>query len=260
MHPLRPKRSTRPAFTLIELLVVIAIIALLVGILLPALSGARDSARSIICLSNLRTLAITSSQYADDNNGMLPRSSHSAGFNSLPWAATLFEPITGQPFTGTSYSWDNPGWWEATNSHYRCPHDQRESPIEMPGLPFSMPAISYGMNVYFELTRSEIDPSSDGNPFIQPYRKLVSSPRPSATVLMGEPIPAASRDHIMAHFWRTTGVVPASEIDHDRHAGSSGYAYLDGHAQNKALKDTFNPDSNIDQWNPMINKLFTNTN
>ena len=67
----RPGRG----FTLIELLVVFLIIVLLVGILLPALQGARNSARSILCTSNLRTLAITMQEYANDYDDRLPRSS-----------------------------------------------------------------------------------------------------------------------------------------------------------------------------------------
>ncbi|MEM9110187.1 MAG: prepilin-type N-terminal cleavage/methylation domain-containing protein [Planctomycetota bacterium] len=64
----------RSAFTLIELLVVISIIALLIAILLPALGAARESARSIQCLSNLRQFAIAATSYAADENGSLPLS------------------------------------------------------------------------------------------------------------------------------------------------------------------------------------------
>ncbi len=250
------------AFTLIELLVVLAIIALLIGILLPALKGARYSAQSLVCTNNLRSLAITTQEYANDHDDRFPRSSHSAGFSHLPWAATLYEPITGHPFEGTSYSWDDAGWWEATNTHYRCPHDRRESPIEQPGLPFSMPALSYGYNVYFELTPAEIDPSKPIVSNRATWNRVTSIPRPTQTILMGELVEGASRDHIMAHFWRTHGVDPESEVAMHRHGGDkgskSGYAWLDGHASSAAFSETYDPTSNTDRWNPGDNKLFDN--
>lgn len=68
---IRGRRPSRHGFTLIELLVVISIIALLISILLPALSRAKEASNVAYCVNNLRTLAGVVPMYFDDHNGEL---------------------------------------------------------------------------------------------------------------------------------------------------------------------------------------------
>lgn len=69
MSIVRTGRPERGGFTLIELLVVISIIALLIGILIPSLGAARDTARRVACSSNLRQFGIAFTTYSADNAG-----------------------------------------------------------------------------------------------------------------------------------------------------------------------------------------------
>ena len=78
------KKGNRAAFTLVELLVVIAIIAILAGLLLPALGKAKGNGQRIACLSNLKQWSAAILIYTDENEDWLPREKAVATVNK--WA------------------------------------------------------------------------------------------------------------------------------------------------------------------------------
>ena len=88
----------RRGFTLIELLVVIAVIAVLVGLLLPALAGAREGGRASVCASNLRQAFILCRAYADENRGIGPAIGEP--YLSLPNWALVVQSSGGQAGEG----------------------------------------------------------------------------------------------------------------------------------------------------------------
>jgi len=87
---MHPTKRRLPGFTLVELLVVITIIAMLAGLLLPALSSAREKSRRVACSSNLRQIGTGMMAYAGDNGNHLPTAlANNFGSSATPWDDVL---------------------------------------------------------------------------------------------------------------------------------------------------------------------------
>jgi prepilin-type N-terminal cleavage/methylation domain-containing protein/prepilin-type processing-associated H-X9-DG protein len=112
------------AFTLVELLVVIGIIAVLIGILLPALNRARKQSRAVTCLSNLRQMGNAWTMYLNDSKGRLPDNiwttpapltAGSAEGNEVVWTAFIFGIL---------------GKYRVQSSQMLCPEAQDPMPFQ----------------------------------------------------------------------------------------------------------------------------------
>jgi prepilin-type N-terminal cleavage/methylation domain-containing protein len=108
MKPSSLLRSSRLAFTLIELLVVVAIIAILAGMLLPALAKGKTKALQARCTSNLRQIGMTFAMYTGDSNDRFP-------YSGRDWAQMGFIDFLKlmDPYISTN-----------ARGFYRCPAEQ----------------------------------------------------------------------------------------------------------------------------------------
>lgn len=248
-------RLNRFGFTLVELLVVIGIIALLIAILLPALTAARREGNRVKCMNNLRNLAIAQQNYVIDNKGWLIQ----AGMGH-----------------GTEESEEDKTWYNTLNRYYggnklivRCPNDTSvfwDTPV--PGTtPPKYRRTSYGINGFlvqgFTPWGAGFEPVSANGL----YKKITQIRRASDTVqflemIYGGQYAASDHTHPDQFASKTTpeAAIPAKINDQLRGMSSTGqvqinahgrptsnpmwdslanYAYIDGHVSTERLRDVF---------------------
>lgn len=232
------RTNQKAAFTLIELLVVISIIALLIGILLPALGAARGTAKSIACLSNLKQWGIATNIYMAENRDWLPalgsdfidpttETDPQYWFNALPGLidmATLEEATTAGDSLEDYRSGSGGIWF--------CPEVDQN-----------------GVNPFNYAVNMVLGGKNNFQPVLTPKRQninVLDIPQPTNTAWLGE---TGNMDEVFGLISSGSGsYAPAvgttspndgsSRIAVDRHQGeSSNILFVDGHASSFGAED-----------------------
>ncbi len=232
---------TLRAFTLIELLVVISIIALLIGILLPALAAARRSGQAAQCLSNVRQVATGLNAFATDQKGYVFPTSQMYG--GVPYYNVL----------------SNGGYISKDLAMHHCPND------EAPGWAAGTRTTSYAINGYFAPNHDPYGQAGQGDRGIRLEDVLQASNKIVVAELEGY----KNTDHFMPMYWGVTNPIHAlgtmgmtarnGEVDsgngnlpksvvRERHAAAANYAFADGHGAQHQFADTWDDanDGNAD--------------
>ncbi|MDD2710488.1 MAG: substrate-binding domain-containing protein [Verrucomicrobiae bacterium] len=188
-----PKTRVSPAFTLVELLVVLAILMVLMGLLSPVLRTARENARQIICMTNLRQFGMATTQYAGDNADCIP------DIWSYPDCLTNY---LGPRMSG---SWNSGVWKNNRSSVWVCPTADR----------------NHGYSFTYSINASAAGWQHGG-------LKLSEFSNPSQTFLYNEAAWDAA-----GWYGKTSQIevwVPSSE-QFTLHNGGASYCFIDGHVQ-----------------------------
>lgn len=171
MHTATSKKS---GFSLVELLIVIGIIALLIGILLPTLSRAREQANSVACKAELKDIGNLFMLYLQENGDRLPN------VNPLP-----FQPDTQADLTATPPVLPRPSIVEVFNRYtngankvWKCPSDHFYKTTILPAM---QPALAAGGTTFFDVFGASyqynpwMNALSGGDTFLATYNKYKNS-------------------------------------------------------------------------------------
>ena len=235
MSVMRISKEFRPGFTLIELLVVIAIIAILAGMLLPALGKAKEKGQRIACLNNLRQVGLYMQLYTDDNQEVFP--GHRNEGLTTDDANRSLTKWGGMTILG----------YVANSNLFRCPSikGKRLDNGVAWEWKFDPHKVGYGFNSFFlgihpypggELTVG-------GVRFVSPQRfKRTAILNPSQNLCIGDGMPKSDGSWSSSLWWPTSCMDPKASgsrafegIDNNRHKKTGVVVFNDGHSE--ARKD-----------------------
>lgn len=214
----------RANFTLIELLAVIGIIAILAGLLMPALARARDQAKAVSCISGVKQIGLAFIQYAGDYDG---------------WCVQAYTPYGTTPVVYWCGTQNERKEFEATGGLMEYLGESRRIRL-CPALPkidrgFNTGCGGYGYNDYY-LGGSRWGPAGE-----IPWRiRITQIPKPAETIAFADSIYWAGGAFQEQHTITgpKTGDYAALPNIHFRHAGSANFGWSDGHVSPEKLSYT----------------------
>jgi len=249
----------------VELLVVISIIALLIGILLPALGRARWAAKQTACLSNMRQLQLASLLYAQENEGKFvePGFAHGGvGEEEIAWWNTLQEHY-GHPLVVKSPGDESPHW----------PLEKGGQGVPLPGGEDAFRRTSYGLNDFLTrfITQSgSFREQGGGSTLFNRIDRITAPAQTIQFVMIAEEGSFAGSDHVHAAGWWVSlggriprevaveaapvraaeqmnlGVWGGPEGEDAGYASRANYSFLDGHAATHSFGEVFaDPEENL---------------
>ena len=235
--PIHRRNQAKTAFTLIELLVVVAVVGILASILLPALGGAKEKGRAILCLSNLRQVGLALHLYAGDHDDELPFNMGADGIRRtvrdetyLNWVNNVMtwelDPDNTNKFLLTAGGLGP--YLQHAPSVFRCPTDWTVSRVQRnAGWDYRVRSIS--MNAMLGNAGEFLSGNvNTNNPGYQQFFRVSQVRKPEDIFAFVEEHPDSIND---GYFINRFSTYEWNDLPASYHGRVGNFSFVDGHAE-----------------------------